>query len=63
MSTTSTPAFLSLAEAALVIGVSAPTIRAWCRSGRLPSARPGGPAGSLRIPEQALRDLAEGQDR
>jgi excisionase family DNA binding protein len=52
-----TPMFLSVAEAALQLGVNAATIRKWVRDGHLRAVRPGGESGTLRIPLSELERL------
>ena len=52
-----TPLFLSVAEAALRLGVTVSTIRKWVHDGHLKGARPGGELGSLRIPASELERL------
>jgi excisionase family DNA binding protein len=51
------PVFLSVAEAALRLGVNASTVRKWIHDGHLKAARPGGELGSLRIPASELERL------
>jgi excisionase family DNA binding protein len=54
---TETPVFLSVAEAALRLGVNAATVRKWVHDGHLRAVRPGGELGSLRIPTSELERL------
>jgi excisionase family DNA binding protein len=51
------PTFLSVAEAALRLGVNAATVRKWIHHGHIKAARPGGDLGSLRIPASELDRL------
>ena len=53
------PVFLSVAEAALRLGVNASTLRRWVHDGHVKAARPGGEAGSLRIPASKLERLGD----
>jgi excisionase family DNA binding protein len=46
--------YLSISEAALKLGVSAPTIRRKIATGELPAVQLGGPGSSIRIPTAAL---------
>jgi excisionase family DNA binding protein len=56
------PPFVSVAEAALRLGVDVQTIRRWAKAGHLHAAQPAGPTGVLRIPAAELDRLAEGQE-
>ena len=51
------PRFLTVAQAAVALGVSAPTIRRWVKDGHLVAVQIGGPDGVLRIPEAELERL------
>jgi excisionase family DNA binding protein len=51
--------FLSVAEAAMQLGVNAATIRRWIRDGHLAAIQPGGPEGVLRIPTIELERLID----
>lgn len=51
--------FLSVPEAAILLGVTAPTVRAWIRDGRIRAVRPGGELGQLRVPVAEIDRLAE----
>jgi excisionase family DNA binding protein len=44
------PIFLSVSDAPLRLGVTAPTLRRWIHEGRVRASRPGGDLRSLRIP-------------
>jgi excisionase family DNA binding protein len=46
---------LTVAEAAMLCGCSAPTIRRRIREGELPAVQLGGPGKGLRIPKQGLQ--------
>jgi excisionase family DNA binding protein len=50
--------FLSVAEAAMQLGVNAATVRRWIRSGRVAAIQPGGEQGVIRIPAAELDRLA-----
>jgi len=47
--------FLTVAEVAMRLGVSAPTIRRRIASGEIPAVQLGGPGTSVRVPHAALR--------
>jgi excisionase family DNA binding protein len=49
--------FLSVSEAAILLQVTAPTVRACIRAGRLHAARPGGELGQLRVPVSEIDRL------
>ena len=51
------PRFLTVAQAAVALGVSGPTIRRWVRGGRLGAVQIGGETGVLRVPEAELERL------
>jgi excisionase family DNA binding protein len=51
------PTFLSVAEAALRLGVNAATLRKWIHDGHIKAVQPGGELGSLRIPASELERL------
>jgi len=51
------PRFLTVAQAAVALGVSGPTIRRWISEGRLGAIQVGGPDGVLRVPEAELERL------
>jgi excisionase family DNA binding protein len=55
--TSTQPRFLTVAQAAVALGVSGPTIRRWVRDGHLVGVQIGGPDGVLRIPEAELERL------
>jgi excisionase family DNA binding protein len=48
--------FLSIAEVAVLLGVSAPTVRRKVADGDLPAVQLGGPGTSIRVPRKALED-------
>lgn len=52
------PRFLSVAQAAVALGVSGPTIRRWVAEQRLGAVQVGGRDGILRIPASELERLA-----
>jgi excisionase family DNA binding protein len=56
---TDVPRFVSVAEAAISLGVTVNTIRRWVRDGRLQATQPGGEQGVLRIPAAELERLAD----
>ena len=56
---TEPPTFLSVAEAALQLGVNRATVRRWIRDGHLAAIQPGGPEGVLRIPTIELERLID----
>jgi excisionase family DNA binding protein len=51
------PRFLTVAQAAVALGVSGPTIRQWAKDGHLVAVQIGGADGVLRIPETELERL------
>jgi excisionase family DNA binding protein len=55
---TDSPTFLSVAEAALRLGVGAATVRRWVASGHLGAIQPAGEQGVVRIPVDELERLA-----
>jgi excisionase family DNA binding protein len=55
---TEPPTFLSVAEAALQLGVNRATVRRWIRDGHLAAVQPAGPEGVLRVPADELARLA-----
>jgi excisionase family DNA binding protein len=48
------PEYLSVAEVAMRLGVSAPTIRRKVAEGQLPAAQLGGPGSTIRVPSRAV---------
>jgi excisionase family DNA binding protein len=56
---TDVPRFVSVAEAAISLGVTTNTIRRWVKDGHLRAAQPGGELGVLRIPAAELARLAD----
>ena len=48
---------MTVAQAAVALGVSGPTIRRWVRDGHLVAVQIGGADGVLRIPEAELERL------
>lgn len=54
--------FVGTSEAAVRLGVCAPTVRRWVREGRIIGVQPGGREGVVRIPMSELERLAEGRD-
>jgi excisionase family DNA binding protein len=57
---TEQPVLLSVSEAAMRLGVSAPTVRSWIHAGALKAVRPGGEHGKLRVPVYELERLERG---
>jgi excisionase family DNA binding protein len=51
------PRFLTVAQAAVALGVSGPTVRRWIHDGHLVAVQIGGADGVLRIPETELERL------
>ena len=51
------PRFLSVAEAAVALGVSGPTIRRWVADGHLVAVQVGGARSTLRVPVDELERL------
>jgi excisionase family DNA binding protein len=51
------PRFLSVAQAAVALGVSGPTIRRWVAEQRLGAVQVGGHDGVLRIPLDVIEQL------
>jgi excisionase family DNA binding protein len=47
--------YLSVAEVAMKLGVSSPTVRRKIESGELPATQLGGPGSSILIPAEGLR--------
>jgi excisionase family DNA binding protein len=56
-STRTEPCFLTVAQAAVALGVSGPTIRRWVKDGHLVAVQVGGADGVLRVPEAELERL------
>jgi excisionase family DNA binding protein len=54
---TDSPTVLSVAEAALRLGVGAATVRRWIHEQRLGAVQVGGTDGVLRVPEAELERL------
>jgi excisionase family DNA binding protein len=52
------PRFLTVAQAAVALGVSGPTIRRWVAEQRLGAVQVGGADGVLRIPVDVIERLA-----
>jgi excisionase family DNA binding protein len=52
------PMFVSVAEAALRLGVGTATVRRWVASGHLGAIQPAGEQGVIRIPVDELERLA-----
>jgi excisionase family DNA binding protein len=55
--TTAEPRFLTVAQAAVALGVSGPTIRRWVAEQRLGAVQVGGRDGVLRIPVDVIERL------
>jgi len=53
------PRFLGVRDAAIVRGVTAPTVRAWIRDARIRAVWPGGELRQLRMPVAEFERLAE----
>jgi excisionase family DNA binding protein len=56
---TDSPRFLSVSQAAVALGVSGPTVRRWVKDGHLRAVQVGGEQGVIRIAESELKRLAE----
>jgi excisionase family DNA binding protein len=54
---TDAPLFLSVSEAALLLGVNAATVRRWIHEQRLGAVQVGGEQGVIRIPTTELERL------
>ena len=52
--------WLSVSETAARLGVAAPTVRRWIKSGHLAAVQPGGEQGVFRVPLTELDRLAGG---
>jgi len=52
------PRFLGVRNAAIVLGVTAPTVRAWIRDERIRAVWPRGELGQLRMPVAEIERLA-----